>query len=143
MENGWPKPGPEAARAKANCSLIVATQVLGSFGALAAPWEDGMAAHNRGDHGPAKAPRVNVPQGRGRHPQSVNPALRWAWVVLFVRDKEVLVDFPVFHDDQEVLGGILDEFDVLQRVAVHQQQIGQCAFFHHTELAGIGIAGTG
>ena len=59
--------------------------------------------------------------------------------MLFVPAKEVLVDFPVFHDDQEIPGGILDEFDVLQRVAVHQQQIGERAFFHDTELAGIGI----
>jgi TPR repeat protein len=33
--------------------LIVATQILGSSSALAGPWEDGMAAYNRGDYAPA------------------------------------------------------------------------------------------
>jgi len=33
--------------------LIVAAQILGSAGALAGPWEDGMAAYNRGDYVPA------------------------------------------------------------------------------------------
>ena len=33
--------------------LIVAAQILGSAIALAGPWEDGMAAYNRGDYLPA------------------------------------------------------------------------------------------
>jgi TPR repeat protein len=33
--------------------LIVAAQILGSIGAFAGPWEDGMAAYNRGDYVPA------------------------------------------------------------------------------------------
>jgi TPR repeat protein len=33
--------------------LIVAAQILGTSGALAGPWEDGMAAYNRGDYVPA------------------------------------------------------------------------------------------
>ena len=33
--------------------LIVAAQILGSTGAFAGPWEDGMAAYNRGDYVPA------------------------------------------------------------------------------------------
>jgi TPR repeat protein len=33
--------------------LIVAAQILGSAGAVAGPWEDGMAAYNRGDYLPA------------------------------------------------------------------------------------------
>ena len=33
--------------------LIVAAQILGSAAALAGPWEDGMAAYNRGDYVPA------------------------------------------------------------------------------------------
>jgi TPR repeat protein len=33
--------------------LMVAAQVLGIPGALAGPWEDGMAAYNRGDYVPA------------------------------------------------------------------------------------------
>jgi TPR repeat protein len=33
--------------------LMLAAQILGSLGALAGPWEDGMAAYNRGDYVPA------------------------------------------------------------------------------------------
>lgn len=33
--------------------MIVAAQVLGIFSAFAGPWEDGMAAYNRGDYMPA------------------------------------------------------------------------------------------
>jgi TPR repeat protein len=33
--------------------LILAAQILGSAGAFAGPWEDGMAAYNRGDYMPA------------------------------------------------------------------------------------------
>ncbi|HEY0566778.1 MAG TPA: hypothetical protein VGD13_01415, partial [Xanthobacteraceae bacterium] len=33
--------------------LMLSVQILGSAGALAGPWEDGMAAYNRGDYAPA------------------------------------------------------------------------------------------
>lgn len=33
--------------------LVVAAQILGSAGVFAGPWEDGMAAYNRGDYVPA------------------------------------------------------------------------------------------
>jgi TPR repeat protein len=33
--------------------LIVAAQILGIAGAIAGPWEDGMASYNRGDYAPA------------------------------------------------------------------------------------------
>jgi TPR repeat protein len=33
--------------------LLAAVQIFGSAGALAGPWEDGMAAYNRGDYAPA------------------------------------------------------------------------------------------
>jgi TPR repeat protein len=33
--------------------LLAAAQILGGTGALAGPWEDGMAAYNRGDYVPA------------------------------------------------------------------------------------------
>jgi TPR repeat protein len=33
--------------------LVVAAQILGIAGAVAGPWEDGMAAYNRGDYLPA------------------------------------------------------------------------------------------
>ena len=35
------------------CGLKLAAQILGSAGAVAGPWEDGMAAYNRGDYVPA------------------------------------------------------------------------------------------
>ena len=35
------------------CGLVVAVLVLGSAVAVAGPWEDGMAAYNRGDYTPA------------------------------------------------------------------------------------------
>jgi TPR repeat protein len=33
--------------------LMLTAQILGSVGAVAGPWEDGMAAYNRGDYVPA------------------------------------------------------------------------------------------
>jgi TPR repeat protein len=33
--------------------LMLSAQILGSAGALAGPWEDGMVAYNRGDYAPA------------------------------------------------------------------------------------------
>jgi TPR repeat protein len=33
--------------------LVLSAQILGSASALAGPWEDGMAAYNRGDYVPA------------------------------------------------------------------------------------------
>jgi TPR repeat protein len=33
--------------------LLLSVQILGSAGALAGPWEDGMVAYNRGDYAPA------------------------------------------------------------------------------------------
>jgi TPR repeat protein len=40
-------------RQKAIIGMIFAAQVWGAGGALAGPWEDGMAAYNRGDYVPA------------------------------------------------------------------------------------------
>jgi TPR repeat protein len=34
-------------------AFIVAAQIVGSLAAIAGPWEDGMAAYNRGDYVPA------------------------------------------------------------------------------------------
>ena len=39
--------------------------------------------------------------------------------------QEILVDLPVLHDYEEVLRRILDQLDILQWIAVHQQQVGQ------------------
>src|SRR5712691_7391038 len=33
--------------------MILAAQILGTVGAVAGPWEDGMASYNRGDYVPA------------------------------------------------------------------------------------------
>ena len=46
--------------------------------------------------------------------------------------QRVLVDFPVFHDDQEILARIRDEIDVPQRIALDQQKIGQSTGFYDT-----------
>jgi TPR repeat protein len=47
--------------------LIVAAQILGSTGAFAGPWEDGMAAYNRGDYVPAiQVFRVMAAQGNAK-----------------------------------------------------------------------------
>jgi len=40
-------------RQKAIVGVIFAAQIWGATGALAGPWEDGMAAYNRGDYVPA------------------------------------------------------------------------------------------
>ena len=48
-------------------SLILAAQLLGGPGAFAGPWEDGMAAYNRGDYVPAITVfRAMAAQGNAR-----------------------------------------------------------------------------
>jgi TPR repeat protein len=72
--------------------LIVAVQILGSAGAVAGPWEDGMAAYNRGDYVPAiQVFRAMAQQGNAkaqaalgvmyRRGQGVsrNPARAFVW----------------------------------------------------------------
>jgi TPR repeat protein len=45
-------------------SLVLGSLVMGSHGAVAGPWEDGMAAYNRGDYVPAvKVFRAMAAQG--------------------------------------------------------------------------------
>jgi TPR repeat protein len=47
--------------------LVVAAQILGSAGAAAGPWEDGMASYNRGDYVPAiQVFRVMAAQGNAK-----------------------------------------------------------------------------
>jgi len=47
--------------------LFLAAQILGSLGALAGPWEDGMAAYNRGDYVPAmRVFRAMAEQGNAK-----------------------------------------------------------------------------
>jgi hypothetical protein len=50
----------------------------------------------------------------------------WSW--------QSLVYPPALHDNLKVLGGFGDQFDILQRVALDQQQIGKRALFHDAEL---------
>src|SRR5215475_14597025 len=52
----------------------------------------------------------------------------------------VLVDLPILHDDQEILGRIGKEIDVLQWVAINEQKIRERADLHYAELASIGTA---
>src|SRR5262249_5820004 len=54
--------------------------------------------------------------------------------------QSVFEDFPVLHDDDEVLCRIFDELDVGDRVAVDEQDVSKCALLDHPELAGIRIA---
>lgn len=61
---------------------------------------------------------------------TVNSFIRF--IVLF---DGVFVDLAILHDDNEVLVGICNEVEILQRIAVHQVQVVKCAFLHHTELA--------
>src|SRR5216683_1473778 len=51
----------------------------------------------------------------------------------------VLVDRAVLHDDQKVLVRVCDDLNVLQWIAVYQQQICKCTNLDDTKLAGIGI----
>lgn len=47
--------------------LMLAAQILGSADALAGPWEDGMAAYNRGDYVPAiRVFRAMAEQGNAK-----------------------------------------------------------------------------
>ena len=49
---------------------IIAGYLLGAAGALAGPWEDGMAAYNRGDYLPAI--RLFRPLAEGGNPKAQN-----------------------------------------------------------------------
>ena len=52
----------------------------------------------------------------------------WPW------SRQSLVYPPALHNNLKVLGGVGDQFDVLQRIALDQQQIGKRALFHDAEL---------
>jgi TPR repeat protein len=73
--------------------LILAAQILGSAGALAGPFEDGMAAYNRGDYMPAIRlfrPLAGQGNARAQHLIGVmyrkgearNPVRAFAWFSL-------------------------------------------------------------
>ena len=55
----------------------------------------------------------------------------------------ILVDPAILHNDQKVFVGVFDQLDIFQRIAIDQQQISKCAFFHNTKLARIGIDKSG
>src|SRR5262250_1823542 len=54
--------------------------------------------------------------------------------------QRVLVDLSVLHDEDEVSGRVGNQADVSDRVSVHEQQIGEGAFFDDAHLAGIRVA---
>lgn len=54
----------------------------------------------------------------------------------------VFVNLTVLHDYDKVFARVCHKIDVLQRIAVHQDQVSQRAFFHHAQLSRVGIAGT-
>src|SRR5258708_30488625 len=51
----------------------------------------------------------------------------------------VLVDSAILHDDYKILVGICDEVDIVEGIAIDEQQIRKCPNFHHAEPAGIWI----
>src|SRR6516162_10090749 len=55
----------------------------------------------------------------------------------WLRSQGILVYASIFHNYLEVLGRVGDQVDILQRIAVDQQQIGKRALFHDAELARI------
>src|SRR6185437_9283318 len=61
----------------------------------------------------------------------------------YSRVERVLMDLAILHNDQEVLGRILDQPDVFEGIAVDEQQIGERALLHHAQLPRVGIAWTG
>jgi len=56
--------------------------------------------------------------------------------------QQILIDFAIFHNDEEIVGWIRDQPNLLQGIAVNENQNRQCPGFHNAELAGIRIAGT-
>jgi hypothetical protein len=59
------------------------------------------------------------------------------------RRQTVLVNLAIFHDNNEILVGISDELDIVERIAIHEQKIGKRALFDDADFAWIGIARTG
>src|SRR5215472_17698089 len=57
----------------------------------------------------------------------------WLW------SRDILVYPPILHDDLEVLGGVGDQVDILQWIAVDQKEIGKRALFTTPSLPGYGL----
>ena len=58
--------------------LVVAAQILGIAGAIAGPWEDGMASYNRGDYVPAiRLFRPLAEQGNAKAQSLLGVMYRW------------------------------------------------------------------
>jgi hypothetical protein len=53
----------------------------------------------------------------------------------------VLADRSVFHDHQHRMGGVCQQLDIVEWVALDQQQIGKRSLFDDAELSRIGVAG--
>ena len=54
--------------------------------------------------------------------------------------ERVLVDLPIFHDDEEVLGSIRDEREILGRVAIDEYEVRQRIDLDDAEFSGVGRA---
>ena len=57
--------------------------------------------------------------------------------------KRILVDYSVLHDQGEVLFRLIEEVEVLERIAIDRQEIRIGAFFDRSEFARVGIARSG
>ena len=55
----------------------------------------------------------------------------------------VLADLPIFHDQAEIPAGVSNEIEVLKRITVYQEKVGQCALLDYAEPAWIWVAKTG
>lgn len=46
--------------------------------------------------------------------------------------KLILVNFAVLHDDKKIISGLGQQFDICNRITIHEQQVRKCAFLDHT-----------
>ena len=53
-----------------------------------------------------------------------------------------MISLPSFMMTRKGLGGVFEEPEVLQRVAVEQEQVGRRPFFDDSELAGDRVPGS-
>ena len=46
--------------------------------------------------------------------------------------QRVLVDLPVVHDQIEIPAGVSNQSEVIERIAIHHEKVGQCALLAAT-----------
>jgi hypothetical protein len=46
--------------------------------------------------------------------------------------QRVLVDLPVVHDPIEIPAGVSNQSEVIERIAIHHERVGQCALLAAT-----------